>query len=62
MYSDKQFEKLGMREASFDRLEGLDGPVGFWIIAKMCELGWEPIGSNQFRRYYGPESTGPVTH
>jgi hypothetical protein len=43
-YRSDRYEKLGIRKTTFDHLEGLDREVGLWIFAKLCELGWEPLG------------------
>lgn len=40
----KDWSKLGVSYATFDRLGDMDGAVRFWIAAKLCELGWEPFG------------------
>lgn len=42
-----------MRLASFDRLQGMDGVVGYAVVAILCKLGWEPLGGFEFRKRYG---------
>jgi hypothetical protein len=61
--SDRGFERLGIRRVTFDHLDGLDYEVCYWLIARLCELGWEPFdglespGIRLRKRYRTMDST-----
>ena len=50
--SDAGYEKMGIRRATFDRLQGLDYAVDDAIVAILCDLGWEPLSHWEFRRRF----------
>ncbi len=63
MSRSETFDKLQVCCADFDRLEGMDWAVKLWIVAKLCDLGWEPFSRDAFsitlRRDYGLRATEP---
>ena len=58
--SDSGSERFGVRLVTFDQMQGLDLVAQHGIVAILCELGWEPRGQFEFRRFY--PSDGPETH